>query len=568
MNDYEFQRDYVLAQIPRLLAMQDLNPLSPSFGCFHYGFWRDKVSEFSDTRFQEAGATLLLAMHPAFEQARPDVEPEQLQVAGEAAIAYWNRSQNRDGSFDEWYKYEHGFAATCFSLIAFSLAKELSGTVLSDETEARFEETARRSGDWLLKHDDLIKTNHEMCAAAALTLAGRVLKLSEFEEGARTKFEKAIECQHPEGWFNEISGMDLGYCSVLLDYAMLYHRYSGDDRVVPAMKELFSFLSKFIHPNGTISAEAGLCLNPYVSRLGLLLLAEHDTSAAQLADLFEITSPGFAAVAPYLSDDLRLTRWSHLPLVTWLLASETRPSARGQAPSTGFAPHTGAFYAPEANIVSWRSETFHAVFLPAGGGTVRVHANDGASNTACFEDLGYEISFGGSTLGTSGYDATRSTEPRSPTECRCEMSFSEATFFFPGLVSRTALRVLGAIPGAHTWLRKGIDFYRQRRRTAVNQSAAPIARGSALLRCERSVRFDSTGIVVTDVIRASDHRIDLRTLRPIGLRDGRRQELQQAWSKAIRASAEKTKPSLTAIRVVKRMQRLTLPLEVTIDALQ
>jgi hypothetical protein len=55
MNDYEFQKDYVLAQLPGLLAMQDQNPLSPSFGCFHYAFWRDKVSEFSDARFQEAG---------------------------------------------------------------------------------------------------------------------------------------------------------------------------------------------------------------------------------------------------------------------------------------------------------------------------------------------------------------------------------------------------------------------------------------------------------------------------------------------------------------------------------
>jgi len=258
---------------------------------------------------------LLLAMHPTFRDGLGGIEPERLQVGAESAIGYWRRSQHRDGSFDEWYKHEHGFAATCFSLIAFSLAYESGGSSLSAEAQTDYRDTALRCGRWLLRNDDLIKTNHEMCAAAALAVAARVLGEAEFETGAKSKFERSLECQNEEGWFNEISGMDLGYCSVLLDYAMLYHRYASDDSVVPAMKKLFSFPSRFIHPDGTVSPEAGLFLNPYVSRLGLLLLASHDSNAAHFADRFEGTSPGHDGGSPYLADDLRLTRWSHLPLV-------------------------------------------------------------------------------------------------------------------------------------------------------------------------------------------------------------------------------------------------------------
>jgi hypothetical protein len=50
----------------RLLTIQDRDPCSPSFGSFHYAYWRDKTSDFADVRFQEAGAMLGLLSLPAF----------------------------------------------------------------------------------------------------------------------------------------------------------------------------------------------------------------------------------------------------------------------------------------------------------------------------------------------------------------------------------------------------------------------------------------------------------------------------------------------------------------------
>ena len=54
----------------RLLTIQDRDPCSPSFGSFHYAYWRDKTSDFADVRFQEAGAMLGLLSLPAFDVLR------------------------------------------------------------------------------------------------------------------------------------------------------------------------------------------------------------------------------------------------------------------------------------------------------------------------------------------------------------------------------------------------------------------------------------------------------------------------------------------------------------------
>ena len=44
MDDIEYQLRYVAEAAWRLMAMQDDNPVAPSHGCFHYGYWRDKTS--------------------------------------------------------------------------------------------------------------------------------------------------------------------------------------------------------------------------------------------------------------------------------------------------------------------------------------------------------------------------------------------------------------------------------------------------------------------------------------------------------------------------------------------
>ena len=55
-----------LSQIPRLLSLQDRNPLSPTYGSFHRRYWLDKVDDFPDALPQYGVHSLTLMYCHAF----------------------------------------------------------------------------------------------------------------------------------------------------------------------------------------------------------------------------------------------------------------------------------------------------------------------------------------------------------------------------------------------------------------------------------------------------------------------------------------------------------------------
>jgi hypothetical protein len=173
-GDYRFQVEFVMRSAWRLLALQDADPTSPSHGCFHLAYWRDKTSEFADARLQEAGATLGLLSAPAFDMWRDAGGPNarQLYAGFAAALGCLGRLQYADGSFDEWYKGERGFAATEFTTIAFGLAANFLGEGVRAAERERLAAIAGRACRWLATRDDAVKANHE-AAAAALALGWR-----------------------------------------------------------------------------------------------------------------------------------------------------------------------------------------------------------------------------------------------------------------------------------------------------------------------------------------------------------------------------------------------------------
>src|SRR5205085_992462 len=134
-GDYREQAEFVVNSAWRLLSLQDNNELSPSYGCFHYAYWRDKTSEFADARFQEAGAALGLLSLPFFDSARAAgrlASSDALYRGFSAGLTNLAAQQYPEGCYDEWYKGERGFAATEFTTIAYGLADRF----LADRLEA------------------------------------------------------------------------------------------------------------------------------------------------------------------------------------------------------------------------------------------------------------------------------------------------------------------------------------------------------------------------------------------------------------------------------------------------
>lgn len=492
-GDHQSQVAFVVDGSWRLQSLQDTHPASPSFGCFHYAYWRDKTSEFPDARFQEAGATLGLLSLPFFDAARPGGRLDEARVLEQrfsAGLHNLAAQQYADGTFDEWYKGERGFAATEFTTIAYGLAARFLGDRLDRPDRDRLVSVMTRAARWLARRGDRVKANHHAAAAAALALAADVTGDRSFATAAHVKIGEVMQRQHREGWFPEVGGMDLGYCSVLLDYVMVYTLVTGDERAIPAMRSLLAFMAPLIHPDGTISPEMGICLNPYVSRLGVGLLSPYDQHASALTSLFGSRSCGLDGLRPYLADDLRLTRWSHLPLVTALLSDRFRPHPDGSRALIAGYPDGWTWHTAAA-VGAYHHGRTHVYLSGAGGGTVRVYAEDRLVG----EDQGVTVA--GTHVTSAGYDPER---PIDRTESRVSLScdLGAPQFMQPGFWMRLALRAGSATRLGSRLTRAAIDYIRIKRRTAANQSAAPVSRGPAVFRLTRTVETEGETVRVLD----------------------------------------------------------------------
>lgn len=502
MNDFDFQLGFVAQNAWRLLSMQDRALFSPGFGCFHCAYWRDKTSEFPDARFQEAGAALGLLSLPVFDPLRSSEglpEPSVLLQAFAAGLANLSSQQYPAGCFDEWYKGERGYAATEFPMIAYGLTGIFLRDILDPDTAKTLSNLLTQAGDWLCGRVDRVKSNHEAAGAAALALAWRVTGQGRFRQAAEAKLAETLSRQTTEGWFPEVGGMDLGYCSVLLDYAMLTIWALGRDTqgAVRAMGRLLDFMLPHIQPDMTISPEAGLCLNPYVSRLGFVLLARHNSVAASLVQELAVCSPKASGLTPTLGDDLRLCRWSYLPVATRLLLDESLGVAVG--PPLEAAYPQGWTFRHKALVASYHKGGSHVFFSPAGGGMVRVFQG----RNLLYEDpgLGYVSPEGPRTC--LGYDPKRTVEAVNGGYWLVS-ELTQPSFFYPGLLSRLVLRLGCIFAFTSRALRAFIDWRRIRTGTAVNQSAAPVSRQASGIRLERSVTVHEASLVITDRLVAAE----------------------------------------------------------------
>lgn len=501
-NDYEFQMNYVRANAQRILDSQDVDPLSPSFGCLHAAYWRDKTSEFPDSRFQEGAAVLALLLHPRL-RGGDGPAPEALRLGLVGGLRAWLRQQHPDGSFDEWYKGEHGFAATAFGTVAFGLSLHLLGDAMDPESRSLVQRALLGSARWLARHDDLVKTNHQAAGAAALALAGRLLEEPAFLRAARAKHESVVRAQTGEGWFPEVGGADLGYTFLLVDSLMLYRLATGDDSAVEAAARAYAFAAGFLRPDLSLSTEAGLCGNGYVSRLGTLLLADRSPEAARVLHELLTRSAGATGLAPYLSDDLRFFRWGSLPLAAWVLLCERQERGALPSPPEVQAPSPSWTTFPRAGLMIRRTPHWTVELFPASGGLVRVYPAVPGMTPPLGENRGLCLRRGGAVFTTAGYDPTRPSHGHGEDEAWTRLELAERRYVLPGLLMRLGLRVACTVPWLSYRVRALIDRYRIRNRTAGNQSATARAARGCGVSVLRLVDVRPDRVTITDRVRVT-----------------------------------------------------------------
>lgn len=245
-----------LAEIPKILTLQDRNRHSPTYGCFDRNYWQYRLIDFPSGMAQEFVLPLALA-HVLDIPGNPFFGQPALREWVLAGIRFAARSAHPDGSCDDYFPHERAAGATAFSLLACLEAYRL---LELDDAECR--DFLARRADWLANHRESGRlSNHQALIALCLELAGDVLATGRWHAKAAERVDLVLSWQTVEGWFWEYEGCDPGYLTLTISVLAWLDDLRPDaaygDRLRDALIRAADFAAHFLHPDGTFGGEYG-----------------------------------------------------------------------------------------------------------------------------------------------------------------------------------------------------------------------------------------------------------------------------------------------------------------------
>lgn len=276
-----------LSQIPRLLTLEDRNAYSPTYGCFKRTFWLDKTVDFPDALPQFGVLSLALAYTHPMPGNQFYQQPKILDWTL-AGMKYWMGIQHGDGSFDEFYPNERGWAGpTGFLLYAmlksYMLLKDRNEFPAS--MEDGFLSGCQKAAEYLIAWDEQgVLANHHAMAVLPVFYASHVLKLPHLGEGYERKLAEFMSFCKPEGWSVEYDGADIGYLSATVSFLGKIYKINHDPRLKDIMTKAVEFLSYFVYPNGFYAGSMGSRQTLHFYPHGCEILAKESSLARRIAD--------------------------------------------------------------------------------------------------------------------------------------------------------------------------------------------------------------------------------------------------------------------------------------------
>ena len=259
-----------ISQIPRLLSNQDRNPFSPTYGCFNREYWLNRTRDFPDGIAQYGTLSLALAWAYKFPGGEKYYHNEEIKKFVIAGIIYWMKIQHRDGSFDEFYQNERGWAGpTGFLLYAMIKSYELLGEQFPAKLKEEFLEAAKRSAWYLATREETgILSNHYAMALLPIYATHYHTRGTDldFDRKLITNFKIRLEsffsyCRD-EGWSLEYDGADPGYLSATVSFLSKLQKYLDGkepwrNKLQEVIDRAVEFSSYFLYPNGSYAGTIG-----------------------------------------------------------------------------------------------------------------------------------------------------------------------------------------------------------------------------------------------------------------------------------------------------------------------
>ncbi|MEA3213273.1 MAG: hypothetical protein QOE70_6330 [Chthoniobacter sp.] len=239
-----------LAQIPKILTLQDRNAHSPTYGCFDRNFWHYKIIDFPSGMAAEFVWPLAL-VHSLPIAGNAYFRQPAIKQWAEAGMIYAARSAHSDGSCDDYFPFEKAAGAAAFSL----LAGIESYALLNLHNPEILDFFAKRA-DWLADHHESGRlTNHQALIVLCLEKAGRLFESNRWDKLKARRLKRVMEWQNEEGWFQEYEGCDPGYHTLTVGLLAQLHELTPTAEIKTALQKAIYFAAHFVHPDGSFGGE-------------------------------------------------------------------------------------------------------------------------------------------------------------------------------------------------------------------------------------------------------------------------------------------------------------------------
>lgn len=482
-------RTLARAQLARLLSLLDREPFSKTYGCFDRVYWGWKFTDFPGARFQEGIYSLAYCYTQPFEGNPLASNPHTLTWI-RAALAYWQRIQYGDGSFDEAYPFEHSLAATAFTGFYVGEAFLRLAEHLPANEQTSLQITFARAGDWLCRNDEQhgVLSNHLAAAAVALQVIYQITGIETYRQRANHFLERIYRHQSaPEGWYEEYGGADPGYQTHTTFYLARLWQHTQDDKLLDSLKTSLVFLKYFIHPNGTLGGEYASRNTEFYMPAGFEILAPVCPDAALIArrmrpTVADQTGVGLAAMDSY----------NFFPLLNNYLFAADHASQLSESAETLTYQQTGQWVFSEAGIVVKSTPTYYAILGLAKGGMLRVYNQQ--NQQLQVSDCGYWARLANGKVASSQSLTQTPTWQEQGEQISLQTDFVQVNqrIFSPWLFInfRLVSLVLGRVPVLAYWLKNMLVAVLVKRRK------------STPLQLQRTVTFGVDSVHLTDKISA------------------------------------------------------------------
>ncbi len=360
-----------LRSMGRCLSMIDRNPLSPTYGCANREYWLSRATDFPSAIAQYAILPMALAYMEPF-PGNPHHRQPKMAAWIAAAMSYLPKIQHADGSFDEFYPNERGWAGpTGFLLHAMVAGWKAVSAQLSPQDKERISTSMLRAAKFLASNDEIgVLANHHAMALLPVAEVMALFQAKHLEPLYAERKKAFLEYCNEEGWCLEYDGVDPGYLSATVTFLARLNQARPDPELLEIARKAIHFTKYFVYPDGHYGGTLGSRETLHFYSHGYELLGPSEPMALAQADFMLRAFTQGKSVTP----ELQCERYFVYRIPEFLF------SARDAAPRPSTLPplpwqelDDSQFWFPQAGIWGGKRGNVYVVAHLARGGVFKCY---------------------------------------------------------------------------------------------------------------------------------------------------------------------------------------------------